>query len=67
MKEVCMSIESLWGYKTTANYLAMTTNALKIRVFRRTIPFLRISPRGVRFRKSDLDAWLNERKVEANP
>jgi len=62
-----MSIEPLWGYKPTADYLDMTTNALKIRVSRRTVPFLRISPRGVRFRKSDLDAWLNEKKVEANP
>lgn len=34
-------------------------------VSQRRIPFIRISPRCIRFRRSDIDAWLQQQLVPA--
>lgn len=50
----------------SAAVLAITKTAVYRLVERRRIPYYRL-PSGLRFRRSDLDAYLRERRVEPEP
>ncbi len=47
-----------------AEYMGLTTSALRSKVARRDIPFIK-DGRAVRFDVRDLDAWMHARKVPA--
>lgn len=50
-------------YTQAAVLLNVKVNTLYCWVSRGVIPHVRLSPRVVRFRRKDLDAWLAERSV----
>lgn len=43
-----------------ADYLNLTERALRHRVMRRTVPFLRLGARTIRFSQHTLDVWMIE-------
>ena len=53
--------ERLWTIDEAAYYLKLSRSAVEIKVQTRKIPFMRLSRKCVRFRKEDLDAWLEGR------
>ena len=55
--------EDLWEIGRAANYLATTVSTLRMRCSRREIPFLKFG-RSVRFRRCDLDAYVQRHLVE---
>ena len=55
------SDEPLWGYPAAARFLGLTEAALRNLVHRGVIPFVRVSPRIVRFDSMELRAWLKSR------
>jgi excisionase family DNA binding protein len=52
--------ESLLTVREVAELLRMTVAATYMAVERRQIPHIRLGPRKLRFRKQDLEAWLEE-------
>jgi excisionase family DNA binding protein len=48
-----------------AAYLGVSHQSLRHMVHRRQIPFIRLGERRIRFNLGDIDAWLNEQRVEA--
>jgi excisionase family DNA binding protein len=54
-----------WGFKETSAYLGCTEGTLRVWTSKRKVPFVRVG-RLVRFRKQDLDAWLDSNAVEPN-
>ena len=48
-----------------AAYLGYSVEALRAKVRRKLVPHIRLNARTIRFRKSDLDAWLDSQAVEA--
>lgn len=52
------------SYQTAAAYLDVPIGTLYSWVAQRRVPHHRMSTRMVRFRRSELDAWMDERKVE---
>ncbi|MDA0711265.1 MAG: helix-turn-helix domain-containing protein [bacterium] len=48
-----------WNNDTAAAYLGCTPGTLRVWVSKRRVPFVRVG-RLVRFRKSDLDKWLDK-------
>lgn len=52
------------SYAEATQLLGVKTGTLYSWVSRRVIPFVRLSPRVVRFRREDLDRWLAERSVQ---
>lgn len=51
-----------WDNDTAAAYIGCTPLTLRQWVSRRRVPFVRVG-RLVRFRKSDLDDWLEKNRV----
>lgn len=54
------------GYLTYAEleqHIGVKTGTLYSWVSRRVIPFVRVGPRVVRFRRTEIDAWLEEHSV----
>ncbi|MDA0747861.1 MAG: helix-turn-helix domain-containing protein [bacterium] len=51
-----------WGADEAAAYLGCTTGTLRVWCSRRRVPFLKVG-RLTRFRKRDLDQWLDTRVV----
>jgi len=47
-----------WDIKRTGRYLTMSTAFLRKAVREKRIPFVRIGSKALRFRKQDLDRWL---------
>ncbi len=47
-----------WGIKRAAAYLGMSVAFLRKAVRLRKVPFARAGSKSVRFRRSDLDHWL---------
>jgi len=45
-------------YREAAEYLRTPVNTLYWLIAQQRIPHFRIGPRSVRFRRSELDAWL---------
>lgn len=58
-QEVC------WDIRTAAGYLAMSPGFVRKRVRQRSIPFFRVGKKALRFRKNDLDKWLEENSFGA--
>lgn len=55
--------EELFGYRKAAAVLDVRIGTLYAMVSRRQIPHVRLGPRLVRFRASDLATWVRERSV----
>jgi len=51
--------DQLFKKKDTAFYLGVTTRSVE-NMMRRGLPHLKLSSRATRFRRADLDAWLEE-------
>ena len=55
--------EKLWTHEDVAEYLSSTPATIRVRCSRREIPHLKVG-RSVRFRKADIDRWLEKQRVE---
>ena len=53
-----------WGNEQAARYLGCTPDTLRVWVGKRRVPFVRVG-RLVRFRKCDLDEWVEKNRVPA--
>lgn len=51
------------GYKQLAEMLGVKVATIYSWVSRRVVPYVRVGPRVVRFRRADIDKWLEERSV----
>ena len=51
----------IMNYREVSEYLRTPLATLYSMVHRHEIPHIRLSARGVRFRRSDLERWLDER------
>jgi excisionase family DNA binding protein len=56
-------VAALLNYAETSQLLGVKVNTLYAWVSRRVIPFVRLSPRVVRFRREEIEAWMDERSV----
>lgn len=56
---------SLWDVDAVAAYLSTTPRHVRELVYRRTIPYLKVG-RLVRFRRADIEAWLDSRARTAS-
>ena len=54
--------EGTWGNDEAANYVGCTPDTMRVWVSKRKIPFVKVN-RLARFRKSDLDDWLEANVV----
>lgn len=54
--------EPLWLEEQTASYLAVEPRTCRLWRATRGLPFIRISSKAVRYRKRDIDAWLDRRR-----
>jgi excisionase family DNA binding protein len=52
------------SYAEASHLLGVKTGTLYSWVSRRMIPFVRLSPRVVRFRRTDLEEWLSSKSVQ---
>ena len=59
------AVDGTWSNDEAAAYLGCTPDTLRVWVSKRMIPFLKVNAL-TRFRKSDLDAWMNARLVMPN-
>ncbi len=55
------------NYSQAAELLGVRTGTLYAWVSRRVIPFVRLSPRVVRFDREAIEKWLSERAVQPVP
>ncbi len=56
------------NYAETSELLGVKCGTLYAWVSRRVIPFVRLSPRVVRFQREAIEKWIGERTVQpANP
>ena len=64
-KEVQEEIQGrAWDNDEAAGYIGVTPATLRVWVSRRRVPFVRVG-RLVKFRKSDLDSWMDKNSVSA--
>ena len=56
--------EPLWLEEQTALYLAIEPRTCRLWRTTRGLPFIRISSKAVRYRKADIDAWLDRRRCQ---
>lgn len=54
-------LDPLMNYKQVAEFLGLSEGTVKNYVCSGFIPHIRLSSRLVRFRRKDIDAWLDER------
>jgi excisionase family DNA binding protein len=54
----------LLSYKETARYLKISEPYLRRLKTQGKIPFVQVSRRGVRFKLSSLDKWVEEREIK---
>jgi excisionase family DNA binding protein len=57
MPEQIPNEEGWWDIRRAAEYLGMSTAFVRKCVQQRTIPFVRMGNKTLRFRKAALDAW----------
>lgn len=50
--------EACWNLTTVARYLRVSPSYIRKRVRHKEIPFFRLGNKILRFRKEDLDRWL---------
>lgn len=53
---------ALWLESDTAAYLNVEPRTCRLWRTTRGLPFIRISSKAVRYRKADVDAWLDRRR-----
>ncbi|MDP6495222.1 MAG: helix-turn-helix domain-containing protein [Dehalococcoidia bacterium] len=58
-------IEGTWDNDQAATYLGCTPGTLRVWVSRRRVPFIKVG-RLTRFRKADLDTYLDSHLVPVN-
>ena len=51
-----------WSTEEAADYLGCTEGTLRVWVSKKRVPYVKVG-RLVRFRKADLDAWLDRNAV----
>ncbi len=51
-------VEQCWNIRTAADYMGVSVAFLRKAVQQRRVPFLRAGSKSVRFRRVDLDRWL---------
>lgn len=54
--------EELWKLNQAAAYLSCTERHLRELIYRREVPYLKVG-RLVRFRRSELDQWLESNRT----
>ena len=54
----------LWVEEQVAEYLAIEPRTCRLWRTARGLPFIRISSKAVRYRKADIDAWLDRRRCQ---
>lgn len=47
-----------WDIRKAAQYLSVSVPFLRKAVRTKTVPFVRVGSKALRFRRSDLDRWL---------
>ncbi|WP_438033750.1 helix-turn-helix transcriptional regulator [Sorangium sp. So ce204] len=62
-----MADDEVMDYGAAAAFTGLAQGTVRAMVCRRQIPHLRLGPRLVRFRRSDLEGWLRERLVLPRP
>ena len=62
-KEIPNTDNGLWTMEDVAEYLHLKPATIQDKVFKRSIPFIKLGG-AVRFRKEDIDRWIEEQKVE---
>jgi excisionase family DNA binding protein len=50
--------ERYWNIKETADYMSVSVAFLRKAVRVKRIPFVRVGSKALRFKKRDLDCWL---------
>lgn len=65
MSESLSTDDPLFTTETACDYLQIRRPTLYRLTSHKSIPFIRLSARKLLFRKSDLDDWLSEKRVEA--
>lgn len=53
--------------KEAMTYLGLTDYQLRKLIWKKKINYYRVGERLVKFKKEDLDAWIESQKVEAQP
>jgi excisionase family DNA binding protein len=61
-----MNDDRLLHVRETAQFLGLATGSLYHMVSQGRVPCIRLSNRCLRFRKSDLEAWIQTKKGIAN-
>lgn len=61
-----MTIEMM-NYDEAAEYLGVLKGTLYCMVSRRRIPHVRLGPRLVRFRRTELENWLETKSIDCKP
>lgn len=56
-------VNDYWDIRRTAKYLGMSIAFIRKGVRQRSIPFVRIGNKALRFRKADLDRWAEAGEV----
>ena len=64
MKDTTPGLDRTWSTDEAALFLGCTRGTLQVWVSKRRVPFVKVG-RLTRFRKRDLDAWLDSRTVLA--
>lgn len=59
------NVEPLLTYRQAAALIGLPVNSLYQLVHHRRIPHVRLGRRFVRFKRSDLAAWIDDRRVPA--
>lgn len=57
-------MNDLMSDKEAAEYLRITSRTLRLWRAVRGLPFIKITSKEIRYRRSDLDSWLNRHRVE---
>jgi len=53
----------LWTTEEVAKYLNLSPRTIEAKVYKNEIPFVKLGG-AVRFRKQDIDKWIDAQKVE---
>jgi excisionase family DNA binding protein len=61
-----MAEDEMLTYHAVSELLGIKLGTLYSMVARKEIPHVRLGPRLIRFRRSELDAWIRERSVAAS-
>ncbi|HLD99942.1 MAG TPA: helix-turn-helix domain-containing protein [Bdellovibrionota bacterium] len=64
VREAALFENQLLSYKQAAQYLSVSEPFLRKLKSRGLVPFVLIGDRGVRFRVSSLNQWIEEREVK---